>query len=308
MSTLEERQQMRLEKFLLKREEQKLKQKKLKRKKKKKKTSPKIKKQSEKKEKTPKKRRVGRPKKRGPKKKRIRKKNIKKIKERPVVDFKIITCLNGKQNGYVGCYRTYTEAYDNLCKLENLNNEVIFPRKYINKVNVTNIKEEYLLLEKDRTGDKPDGILRNEFGKFVEHKITNNTTWVIRDKKQRFVEETFWVYGFDPKTERKNFLWIYNVLLKQNIETHYDIIRILVYKNKLIVKYDNKPMSMVMCKNKSDCIRLYNLISENIRNEKIKQIICTGAYNTVSDNRRQLEKEIMDLTGWNKIKIQRSTN
>ena len=304
MSTLEEKQQKRLEQFLLKQEEKKLKQK-LKKKKKN------TKKKKITKEKTPsviKKKKVGRPKKRGPKKKRIRRKTVKIIKERPVIDFKIITCLNGKQNGYIGCYHTYTDAYSKLCELEKENNNVKFPRKYINKENVSNIKEEYLLLEKDRIGDKPDGLLRNEFGKFVEHKITNNDTWVIRDKKIRYVEETFWIYGFDPKTERKNFTWIYDMLLKSSIETPYDIIRILVYKNKLIIKYDNKPMSMVMCKNKSDCIRLYNVISENLRHEKIKQIVCIGAYNTVSENRRQLEKDIMELTGWNKVKIQRATN
>lgn len=304
MSTLEEKQQKRLEQFLLKQEEKKLKQK-LKKKRKK------TKKKKITKEKTPsviKKKKVGRPKKRGPKKKRIRRKTVKIIKKRPVIDFKIITCLNGKQNGYIDCYHTYAEAYSKLCELEKNNDTIKFPRKYINKENISNIKEEYLLLEKDRSGDKPDGLLRNEFGKFVEHKIVNSDTWIIRDKKIRYVEETFWIYGFDPKTERKDFTWIYEVLLKGGLETPYDIIRILVYKNKLIIKYDNKPMSMVMCKNKSDCIRLYNVISENLRHEKIKQIVCIGAYNTVSENRRQLENDIMELTGWNKIKIQRATN
>ena len=67
-------------------------------------------------------------------------------------------------------------------------------------------------------------------------------------------------------------------------------------------------MSMIMCKNKSDCIRLYNFISDKIRTEKIKQIICIGAYNIISDSRREIERDIMELTGWNKIKIQRTTN
>ena len=53
---------------------------------------------------------------------------------------------------------------------------------------------------------------------------------------------------------------------------------------------------------------MYNLISEKIRNEKIRQILCIGAYNTVCDARREIEKEIMELTGWNKVKVQRATN
>ena len=255
-----------------------------------------------------KKRKVGRPKKRGPKKKRIRKKIIKVLKPRPVIDFKIISALNGKQNNYIGNYRTYSDAYNKLMELEKENEKVIFPRKYLNSGVIGNIKDEYLLLEKNRFGNKSDGMLRNEFGKFVTHKITNNTKWIIRNKIVRLVEETFWVYGYDNKTDRKTCQWIVDNLILGSIESKYDIIRVLVYKNKLIIKYDIKTMSIIMCKNKSDSIRLYNFILEKITNEKIKQVFCIGSYNIICDARRELEHDIMELTGWNKTKIQRSTN
>ena len=302
--TLVERQQKRLEEFRLKQEEKKRKLK-LKKKKKKKKT---VKKEELVKEITPKKKKVGRPKKRGPKKKRIRKKIVKIYKERPVINFKIVSVLNGKQNGYIGSYRTYTEAYEELMKLERSNKDIVFPRKFINKGTIDGIKEEYLLLEKNRFGDKSDGMLRNEYGKYVEQKIINNSNWIVRDKCSRLTEETFWVYGYDPKKDRKTYNWIYEHLIIGSIEEPYDIIRISIYKNKLLIKYDNKPMSMVLCKNKSDSIRMYNLISEKVRNEKKRQILCLGAYNSVCDARREIEKEIMELTGWNKVKIQRATN
>lgn len=303
--TLAERQQKRLEEFRLKQEEKKQKLK-LKKKKKKKKS---VEKEEEVIKKiTPKKKKVGRPKKRGPKKKRIRRKIVKIYKERPVIDFKIVSVLNGKQNGYIGSYRTYAEAYEELMNLEKSNKDVVFPRKFINKGTIDSIKEEYLLLEKNRFGDKSDGMLRNEYGKYVEQKIINNSNWVVRDKCSRLTEETFWVYGYDPKKDRKTYNWIYEHLIIGSIEEPYDIIRISIYKNKLLIKYDNKPMSMVLCKNKSDSIRMYNLISDKIRNEKKKQILCIGAYNSVCDARREIEKEIMELTGWNKVKIQRATN
>lgn len=305
MSTLSEKAQKRLEEFLLKQEEKKLKDK-LKKKKKKVKKKKKLK--SEKNEHIVKKRKVGRPKKRGPKKKRTRKKIIKIKKERPLIDFKIISTLNGRQNGYIGSYYSYTDAYNKLLELEKENNCIIFPRKFINSGNINLLKDEYLLLEKNRNGNKNDGLLRNEYGKFVEHRITNNNNWVIRDKIIKFVEETFWVYGFDPKKDRKTFLWIYNNLILDAIETKYDIIRIMIYKNKLLIKYDNKPMAMVLCKNKSDSIRMYNIISNKIRENNLKQIVCTGIYNKIGEARKKIEKEIMDITGWNKIKVQRSTN
>jgi hypothetical protein len=63
-----------------------------------------------------------------------------------------------------------------------------------------------------------------------------------------------------------------------------------------------------MCKNTSDSVRLYNTISDKLKERKMKQIICIGSYNLISDSRRELESEIMNLTGWSKRKIQRSTN
>lgn len=301
---LNEKQQKKLENFLQKQEDRRFKLKMQKRKKKKKKP-PKIKENDVIIEK---KRKVGRPKKRGPKKKRNRKKVVKIQKERPVIDFKIVSMLNGKQNGYIGSYQTYADAYSKLQELNNLNSTIVFPRKFINNETINTVKDEYLILERNRFGDKSDGLLRNEFGKFVEQKITNNTKWVVRDKIVRLVEETFWVYGYDPKSDRKTCQWILDYLIFWAIETEYDIIRVLVYKNKLIIKYDNKPMRMVMCKNKSDAIRLYNFISDQIRIKKIKQVVCIGAYNVVCDSRRELEQDIMNLTGWDKRKIQRSTN
>ena len=300
---LNEKQQKKIENFIQKQEDKKLKIKMQKRKKGEKRL---LKKNEIIKSK--KKRKVGRPKKRGPKKKRIRKKIIKTVKPRPVIDYKIITTLNGKQNGYIGFYQTYADAYSKLQELIKANNEIVFPRKYLNSGVINLSKDEYLILEKNRYGDKEDGLLRNEYGKIIKHKIINNTKWIIREKAIRLIEETFWVYGYDPKANRKTYQWIFNDLLIGNLETQYDIIRILVYKNKLIIKYDSKPISMIMCKNKSDAIRLYNKISEDVRNNKLKQIICVGACNVICEARKELEKDIIELTGWDKRKIQRSTN
>jgi hypothetical protein len=254
-----------------------------------------------------KKRKVGRPKKRGPKKNYRRKKIVKIYKERPVTDFKIISVLNGKQTEYIGQYQTYQQAKQKLNELEKLNNTIIFPRKFINTNIITNSKEEYLILEKNRYGDKHNNLLRNEFGRFVEHKIINNTQWIIREKTPKLTEETFWVYKYDPKIDRKTFTWIYDNLIINLIENSFDIIRILVYKNKLILKYDNNTINMVICKNKNDCIRMYNLISTTTKKQKIKQVVCVGDYSNYSDYRKELEEDLLELTGWDKKKLQRHT-
>ena len=311
--------QKKLEKFRLRQEEKKLRKKELEKEKRRKQANKNQRKYYKKKKEEvkqenktllehpkEKKKKVGRPKKRGPKKKRIRRKIIKTHKPQPVFDFKIISCLNGKQNGHVGQYHNFAEAILKFKELEASNSEIVFPRKYINSSELVTAKDEYLMLEKNRFGDKQDGMVRNDYGKYILTKIINSDKWVVRDKMKRLVEETFWVYGFDPKLDRKNFTWVYDNLFVNPTSNRYNIVRFLVYKNKLVVRYDDRETSMIMCKNKSDAIRMYNMLSD--KTEKNKQIFGLGSYNAISEKRRELETEIMELTGWPKTKIQRSIN
>lgn len=308
-----------IEKFRLKQEDKKMKLKNREKEKKRKKTNAKRRKEYHRKKKEKereeqelnsivkgKKKKVGRPKKRGPKKKRIRRKIIKVYKPQPVFDFKIISCLNGKQNGYVGKYHDYGDALAKFKELEMLNSQIIFPRKYINSSQMVSSRDEFLMLEKNRFGDKKDGTVRNEYGKTIVTKIINNEKWVIRERIKRLVEETFWVYNYDPKQDRKTFSWVFENLILEPTKDKYNVIRVLVYKNKLIIKYDDRELNMVLCKNKSDAIRFYNMISD--KTEKNRQIFCLGSYDSISEKRRELEREIMNITGWSKTKIQRVVN
>lgn len=248
-----------------------------------------------------KKRGPGRPKKRGPKKKKkyvSKKPKIRKVRR---CDFKIVATLNGKQKEFIGNYSTPEEAYNKFNELQKLNNNVIFPRKVINAGKLKESRDEYLILQKNRHGDLKPGQLRNEFGKVVEQQ-TNSSVWEVYDKCERLVEETFWVYGKCPKTDRKTFKWIYDNKLIGNLINSYDIERVILYKNKLIIKHDELPMDIIICKNISDGIRLYNLLEEWCK--KNRQIFFLGSYNKVGDKRRQLENEIIELTGWDKRKIQ----
>lgn len=248
-----------------------------------------------------KKRGPGRPKKRGPKKKKkyiSKKPKIRKVRR---CDFKIVATLNGKQKEFIGKFSTAEEAYNKLKELKKLNESVVFPRKVINAGKLKDSRDEYLILQKNRYGDLKPGQLRNEFGKVVEQR-TNSNVWEIYDKCDRLVEETFWVYGKCPKTDRKTFQWFYENKLIGNLINSYDIERIILYKNKIIVKHDELPIDFVICKNISDAIRFYNLLEEWCK--KNKQIFFLGCYNKVSDKRRQLEAELIELTGWDKRKIQ----
>lgn len=251
-----------------------------------------------------KKRGRGRPKKRGPKKKKKYVSKVVKPSKMKKYDYKIVSVSNGRQDGYIGKYYSIEMAYKKLEELKKENSVVVFPKKYTNYTEIKGCEMEYLLLKKNRDGNLSNSMLRNEFGKLIEH-VSSNLKWIIYDKCEKKVEETFWVYGFCPKTNRKTFKWIYDSLIKGGLKTNYDIERILIYKNKIIIKYDNKEMNIILCKNMSDAMRFYNLLKEWCKRDR--QIFFIGSYDDISEKRRVLEREIMDYTGWSKIKVQRSS-
>lgn len=256
-----------------------------------------------------KKRKVGRPKKRGPKKKRKYISRKPKIDGRSlnIYDYKLVSCHNGKQNGYIGAYVNVEEAYEEIERLMKENKKVVFPARVQIGETIEDCRDEYLLLEKNRHGDKEEPMLRNSFGKLVRQE-TNSDTWIVLDKFRYDTEETFWVYGYDPLRGRKTFEWIYLNIIIGNIETKFDIKRVMLYKNKIVVKDDAGNLDIVFCKTQSDAIRFYNLMNEWVTKNKVRQVMFLGNYSQISGKRRGLEEELIKKTGWSKRKIQMVTS
>ena len=254
-----------------------------------------------------KKRKVGRPKKRGPKKKRKYISRKPKIDGRSlnIYDYKLVSCHNGKQDEYIGAYVKVEEAYEELERLMEASRKVVFPARIQIGETIEPYRNEYLILEKNRGGDKEAPLLRNSFGKLVRQE-TNSDTWIVLDKFEYDVEETFWVYGYDPLRGRKTFEWIYLNIIIGNIETKFDIKRVMLYKNKIVVKDDAGNLDIIFCKTQGDAIRFYNLLGE--RAKKVKQVMMLGNYSQISDKRRGLEEELVNKTGWTKRKIQMATS
>lgn len=249
---------------------------------------------------------VGRPKKRGPKKKRKRKTEI--IKKSPgrhallPFNYKIISCRNGIQNKFIGKYRTIEDAYNVFNELKFNDKNIIFQSVITGDDKMKNSVDEYIIIEK--TDSKPN-VLRNEYGKLVEQNV-NKDGWIIIDKFRYKREETFWVYGYNSKNDRKTFLWVYNNLVV-NDSDGFNFKRVFLYKNKLIIKDDVENIEMVLCKDVSDAVRMYNKIEEWVKIDKNKQILFLGDFSDIGDRRRKLEDELIKLTGWSKKKVQMKT-
>ena len=250
------------------------------------------------------KRKHGRHKKPGPKKKKI-------SKPRTYLpwDYIIVQTRENKQAKYVGRYHTIQDAYAKKEEIEKLNSEVVFPRQKVNngekQDEIFDDTSQYLILEKNTSNDSPNK-LRNEFGKFIVHEVVGGK-WLVVDKFPCVTEETFWVYGYNNKTDRKTFDWIYNELVEKHIEGKYDIVLIYLYNNKVIFKYDNDDFEFVICKCISDAIRMYNLIEERSK-KKRRQVILTGGTGGYSKRGKEIIEMIRKKTGWKNKKIwERST-
>lgn len=241
------------------------------------------------------KKKVGRHKKSGPKKKPKPRKPI--HTERWF--FKIIKCNFNKQVDFIGFYHNLEEVQYARKILEERNAAVVFPKKYINNGRVSwNIyerKSEYLILERNTEGGEGITQLRNEFGKLVDHK-TSTGTWKIYDKFPCLEEETFWAYGYSPKTDRKTYDWIYENFVNKHITDKYSFVNVYLYNNKVIFRYDDKDFNFVLCKNTSDAIRMYNLIEK--QSKKNKQVIMTGITSGANDRTVEIIEMIREKTGW----------
>lgn len=253
----------------------------------------------------PKKKKLGRKKKRGPKKK---KKETWVRRTFEPWNFKIVICGNKKQIKNIGRYHNEIEVSEIKEKLIEENNNILIPIQTKNDTKSNSIIEwdlEYVILKKIDDTEENVSKLPNKFGKYVEH-TTNKKEWVIWDKFPCKIEETFWVFGYNNISEQKNVYWIFENLILNKIENTYDLLRICLYNNKLIIQDDNKNIDIVICKNKRDCIRLYNCLYNNFCS-KNKNVLFTGITRRKSQKQTEIIELIRKKTNWKLKDIYRGT-
>ena len=250
------------------------------------------------------KKKVGRKKKRGPKPKP---KKRGRSWQQPW-DYKIIKCTNRKQIRVIGVLHNRQEVEKAVNALKEKNEKVIVPCLLVNNRNNAktyyDLNGEYVILEKIRD-EKTDKItqLRNEYGRLVDQ-ISTNKKWRIYDKMPCYEEEHFWVYGYHPTKDRKTIQWVYKNFIETPLDNdQYLIIRIIVYYNKVIMRYDFDDINFVICKNHSEAIRFYNGMQK--LTEKNKRVIYIGKTKTTTDMGRELVNIIMNKTGWDRNKVLR---
>lgn len=213
--------------------------------------------------------------------------------------YRIVLTKNHKQFDELSYSWWMVTAYEKFNKYIEENRKDVICEKIISQSNKQDnepVKYEILLLKKINP-ELDDGVreLRNDEGLFIENKITNNEKYAIISKADWFIPETYNVYGYNPVSDRKTGKWIFDNLINVNCNK-YNIKNVFMCDNKLIIQYDSD-LDFVLCKNKKECLRLYNALESNL-DKKNKFVIFS---NYLVDARKPwLYNELEKKTGWDR--------
>jgi len=219
--------------------------------------------------------------------------------------YSIILINHGKQLHTIYSDTTEEKIYRKFEKLLKENKKVMFPIKYNNHEHVMIESEYELVIIKCR--DENESLtnkVRTDSGEFIDYTTTDDD-WIVIDRAAYNIEETFWVYGYHPRLQRKDFKWIFDNFISADAKNKYMFKTVQIYKNKLLVDCNGK-LEMIICKNKQDGIRLYNKVEEESKRNKFKYIIFMGDVSK-SKYRSDWIKKIKELTHWSDEKVKRGS-
>lgn len=183
------------------------------------------------------------------------------------------------------------------------NKSVVFPVRFNNnKTEIIESSYEIMIIKARDKTESCETKVMDEYGKFVNY-ATNDDDWIIYDRSPYYIEETFWVYGYHPKLQRKDFKWIYDNFISNNSNNKYLFKTVQLFKNKILVECNGK-LDMVICKNKQDAIRMYNMIEEWCESDKMRYIGFMGDL-SYSKYKSDWITKIQKLTNWTRKKITR---
>jgi len=215
--------------------------------------------------------------------------------------YHIILTSFGKQKEDLCWAASEKSIYKKLDKITEQCGKVVFPLKYVNTKAIKPADFELLVIKYKDDANQVSEV-KDDYGRYVKYE-SNSPNWEIIDRRPYEKEETFWVYGYNPIHQRKNFMWIYNEFVKKESENKYNFKEVLILKNKVIF-HNAGHIDMVLCKCKEDAIRMYNLIEKMATEDGIKYIVFNGEIKQ-GKMRYNWYRKLMDFTGWNLRKVTR---
>lgn len=215
--------------------------------------------------------------------------------------YRVILTRNGEYKKTLHKCKTKETSFINYRRLIEDNKTVIFPREHINYNGIKKVKYRIHIV-KDVEEDDEFRTRRDKLGKtYIEKPIFG--IWTVLDDNPYELEETFWLYGRDPKNDR---VTIHDILkpLMVNAYKKSTVKQLIVVHNKLVL-YNEDQFEMVICKCKKDAQRLHHMLAKACKKNKIKSIMFMG---TASKNSISLMYDIiLEHTDWPIEKIRRTS-
>jgi hypothetical protein len=227
------------------------------------------------------------------------------MKRNKVKIYKLVVTSRGKIQETLGNAETEKEIYKMFNKLLKENKKTVFPKMYTNNIHVMNKANYELYIIKCKQHDD-DSIsrIRNEYGKYVEYE-SDDENWVIVDHAEWLMEETFFVYGYHPRFQRKDFNWVFENFIEGKNDGSYNMVTVQTLYNKVIFE-DRNGINIVICKTKEDGTRMYNQLEAWCKKRKYKHAIFMGSLVNSVYKAEWVEK-IRQRTNWPLMKIMRQS-
>lgn len=158
--------------------------------------------------------------------------------------YQIVIVRNNEVITCISSHKTYDKVMEKVDRMIKENQENIhYPIRHFNYEKVVDIRYHLAVLKRRDDNDDDSTYIKNDYGQYVTH-VTDNDGWVIIRKEPYDFEEEFWVYGYNPYEERKNFMFIYENLVKKYATQKYYFLNVYVYK---IRYYLNSLVILIWC-------------------------------------------------------------
>jgi len=215
------------------------------------------------------------------------------------MDYRVILVSNGVYKKTLHRCKTRETAFINFNRIKS-QNKVLYPQKFINTNGIIPVKYEIFITKPTEESDT-FRILRDDYGRLYTEKPIGD--WTILHSQPFDIEETFWIYGYNPKKVRPDISEIVKRLMIGAHSTKM-VKQVIVVHNKLII-YNEDQFDMVICKNLLDAQRLHHTLAKIVKKQKIKSLLFMGTASKATIG--ILYDLIHENTKWPYTKIRRRT-
>jgi len=214
--------------------------------------------------------------------------------------YRVILTKNGEYKKTIHRCKTRDTSFINFHKIK-MDNKILFKKEFINYNGIIPVTYKIYAVKDYEESDKPR-LIRNRYGKLIVEKPLYGI-WTVLHEFDFDIEEKFWVFGYNPKKERKTIVDIIGLIMV-GMNDPKKTKQVVVVNNKLLIHVEDQ-FDMVICKCKRDAQRLHHALAKASKDNKIKNLFFMGTAN------KKMCGDYYDLiheqTGWDYTKIWRTT-